>query len=214
VYRRSTDSPFPTLAGKNEVENATSQQYTMSLDLVLGPMWAGKSSYIIGKIRRYRAIGWNVLVVANPLDDRYGSQVISSHDKEQVAALAIADLDALYEDTRYKEARLLVIEEAQFYSGLYAFVKTAVERDKKHVVCVGLDGDAFRKPFGEILSLIPICDNVEKIKSLCAECGDGTPALFSHRHVHTNESAQIQVGAETTYIPLCRSHYLEKNASK
>jgi len=183
----------------------------MSLDLVLGPMWAGKSSYMIGKIRRYRAIGWNVLVIANPLDNRYGSQIVSSHDKEQVAALAIADLSSLYEDSRYTNAKLLVIEEAQFYKGLYDFVQRAVEHDKKHVVCVGLDGDAHRKPFGELLSLIPICDNVEKIKSLCAECRDGTPALFTHRFVPSHTSTQIQVGAEATYEPLCRNHYLEKN---
>ena len=181
----------------------------MSLKLYCGPMWAGKSSYIIGKIRRYRAIGWEVLVVANPLDDRYGSHVVSSHDKEQVSALAIADLTKLYEEPRYQSSRLLVLEEAQFYRGLYEFVKTAVERDKKHVVCVGLDGDAERKPFGEILSLIPLCDNVEKIKSLCAQCGDGTPALFTHRITQTQ--TQIQVGAEGTYTPLCRKHFLEQN---
>ena len=181
----------------------------MSLDIVLGPMWAGKSSYIIGKIRRYRAIGWEVLVIANPLDDRYGTHVVSSHDKEQVSALAIADLNSLFEQTQYKQAKLLVIEEAQFYKGLYDFVKNAVERDGKHVVCVGLDGDADRNPFGEILRLIPLCDNVEKIKSLCAECGDGTPALFTHRI--TQSSTQIQVGAEGTYKPLCRKHFLQKN---
>ena len=182
----------------------------MSLDIVLGPMWAGKSSYIIGKIRRYRAIGWEVLVVSNPLDDRYGSHVISSHDKEQIPALAISDLTTLYTTEQYKNTRLLVIEEAQFYKDLYTFVKTAVEKDSKHVVCVGLDGDANRKPFGEILQLIPLCDNVEKIKSLCAVCRDGTPALFTHRN--TPSQTQIQVGAEDTYSPLCRKHFLEKNS--
>jgi thymidine kinase len=181
----------------------------MSLDIVLGPMWAGKSSYIIGKIRRYRAIGWEVLVIVNPLDDRYGNHVVSSHDKEQISALAISDLSNLFDHSRYSSSRLLVIEEAQFYKGLYDFVKLAVERDNKHVVCVGLDGDAERQPFGEILSLIPLCDNVEKIKSLCAECGDGTPALFTHRF-HKSQT-QIQVGSKTTYAPLCRKHYIEKN---
>ena len=184
----------------------------MSLDIVLGPMWAGKSSYIIGKIRRYKAIGWDVFVVANPLDNRYGTHVVSSHDQEQVSAFAISDLSTLYEHPNYTSCRLLVIEEAQFYKGLYDFVIRAVERDKKHVVCVGLDGDAKRKPFGEILNLIPLCDNVEKIKSLCIECGDGTPALFSHRCV--NAEQQIQVGAKGTYEPLCRKHFLEKNPSK
>lgn len=181
----------------------------MSLDLVLGPMWAGKSSYILGKIRRYKAIGWDVLVIVNPLDTRYGSHVLSTHDKEQVSAFAISDLTFLDTLPAYASARLLVIEEAQFFTGLYDFVKKAVETDRKHVVCVGLDGDANRKPFGEILQLIPLCDTVEKIQSLCADCKDGTPALFSHRIVPSE--AQVQVGAETLYEPLCRNHFLEKN---
>ena len=183
----------------------------MSLDIVLGPMWAGKSSYIIGKIRRYKAIGWDVLVIANPLDNRYGTQIVSSHDKEQISALAVDELSGLFQNPQYEKAKLLVIEEAQFYKGLYEFVRSAVEQDGKHVVCVGLDGDAQRKPFGELLSLIPLCDNVEKIKSLCAECRDGTPALFTHRLIASQE--QIQVGAEDTYTPLCRKHFLQKNLS-
>jgi len=186
----------------------------MSLDIVLGPMWAGKSSYIIGKIRRYKAIGWDVLVVANPLDNRYGTHIVSSHDKEQISALAVAELSSLVLNAQYEKAKLLVIEEAQFYKGLYDFVSTAVERDGKHVVCVGLDGDANRKPFGELLRLIPLCDNVEKIKSLCAECRDGTPALFTHRITQAQTQEQIQVGAEDTYVPLCRKHFLQKNESK
>lgn len=181
----------------------------MSLDLVLGPMWAGKSSFILGKIRRYKAIGWDVLVVVNPLDNRYGIQILSTHDKEQVSGLALSDLSVLPTLDSYRSARLIVIEEAQFFQGLYDFVKKAVERDQKHVVCVGLDGDATRRPFGEILQLIPLCDTVEKIQSLCADCRDGTPALFSHRIVASEE--QVQVGAETLYKPLCRKHFLAKN---
>lgn len=183
----------------------------MSLDLVLGPMWAGKSSYILGKIRRYRAIGWDVLVVVNPLDNRYGTHVVSSHDHDQTPALAINDLASLFSDERYQRAQLIIVEEAQFFKNLYNFVQRAVDQDGKHVVCVGLDGDAERKPFGEILSLIPICDNVEKIKSLCAECKDGTSALFSYRNAHIQE--QVAVGAENLYMPLCRKHYLTKKIS-
>jgi len=204
------------------MKGAPIYRYTMSLDIVLGPMWAGKSSYIIGKIRRYRAIGWDVFVVTNPLDNRYGSQVVSSHDKEQVSAHAVSELTTLYEDPLYTKAKLLVIEEAQFYKGLYNFVKRAVEEDGKHVVCVGLDGDANRKPFGEILSLIPLCDTLEKIKSLCSECKDGTPALFTHRFVTLRDGTpvaavtaqaqtQINVGGEDSYAPLCRKHFLANN---
>lgn len=181
----------------------------MSLDLVLGSMWAGKSSRAIGTIRRYKAIGWNVLVLVHSLETRYGTQSVTNHDKEHVSALALSDLSTLDTLPVYQSAQLIVIEEAQFFTGLYDFIKKSVERDGKRVICVGLDGDANRRPFGEILQLIPLCDSVEKLQSLCADCRDGTPGLFSHRIVHSTE--QIQVGAEDTYEPLCRKHFLAKN---
>lgn len=181
----------------------------MSLDLVLGSMWAGKSSHAIGQIRRYKAIGWSVLVIVHALDTRYGSNHLSSHDEEHEPAFTLHDLSSLETNPVYASSQLIVIEEAQFFTGLYSFVKKAVERDGKRVICIGLDGDANRKPFGEILQLIPLCDSVTKLQSLCADCKDGTPALFSHRIVPSEE--QVQVGAENTYEPLCRNHFLAKN---
>ena len=180
----------------------------MSLDIVLGPMWAGKSSYILGKIRRYRAIGWNVLVITNSLDDRYGHHVISNHDNEYLPAVSCKNLLPMLVDERYKAAQLIILEESQFFPDLFEFTVKAVDIDQKHVVCVGLDGDSERRPFGSILQLIPYCDHVEKITSLCVECCNGTPALFSYRKNPSTE--QIQVGAEASYAPLCRKHFLAK----
>jgi thymidine kinase len=180
----------------------------MSLDLVVGPMWAGKSSYILSKIRRYKAIGWEVYVITNSLDHRYGHYVISTHDNEQHSAVSVRTLLPLREEESYKKANLIILEEAQFFQDLVRFVLKAVEEDGKHLIVVGLDGDSERKPFGDILQLIPYCDSIEKITSLCIECSDGTPALFSHRCVKSEE--QILVGADTVYQPLCRKHYLKK----
>ena len=181
----------------------------MSLNLVVGPMWAGKSSYILSKIRRYKAIGWDVYVITNALDHRYGHYVISNHDSDQFPAVSVRNLLPLRTEPNYVNAKLIILEEAQFFQDLVTFVLKAVEEDGKHVICVGLDGDSERRPFGDILKLIPYCDNVEKITSLCTECSDGTPALFSYRSVATKE--QVAVGAESMYQPLCRKHYLEKN---
>jgi thymidine kinase len=180
----------------------------MSLSLVIGPMWAGKSSYILSKIRRYKAIGWEVFVITNALDHRYGQYVISNHDSDQYPATSVRSLLPLQEEDNYKKAKLIILEEAQFFEDLISFVLKAVEEDGKHVVCVGLDGDSERKPFGDILKLIPYCDSVEKITSFCSLCSDGTPALFSYRIVEVDQ--QIAVGADNLYKPLCRKHYLEK----
>lgn len=179
----------------------------MSLSLVIGPMWAGKSSSILSKIRRYKAIGWDVFVVTNSLDQRYGEFVISSHDNDQHSALAVSTLMPLLKEEEYKKAKLIILEEAQFFDDLVRFVLKAVEEDGKHVICVGLDGDSERRPFGDILKLIPYADTIEKITSLCSDCADGTPALFSYRCVESTE--QIVVGANHMYKPLCRKHYLK-----
>lgn len=183
----------------------------MSLNLVVGPMWAGKSSYILSKIRRYKAIGWDVYVITNALDHRYGHYVLSTHDNEQHSAVSVRTLLPLRNEEKYKQAKLIILEEAQFFQDLVSFALKAVEEDGKHLIVVGLDGDSERKPFGDVLKLIPYCDSVEKITSLCSECGDGTPALFSYRC--TASSEQVLVGAENVYKPLCRSHYLEKKAT-
>jgi thymidine kinase len=49
------------------------------------------------------------------------------------------------------------------------------------VFVAGLDGDFERKKFGAVLDLIPLCDKVTKLASLCSFCRDGTPAIFSKR---------------------------------
>ena len=77
----------------------------------------------------------------------------------------------------------------------------------KKIYISGLDGDFERKKFGNILDLIPHCDNVRKLKSLCSICKNGTPGIFSMRL--TNEKEQTLVGSDN-YIPVCRNCY-EKN---
>ena len=75
-----------------------------------------------------------------------------------------------------------------------------------NVFIVGLDGDFNRNKFGEILDLIPYADTCTKIHSLCKICKDGTPGIFSKRI--NNCKDQTQIGANDTYIPVCRQHYL------
>ena len=75
--------------------------------------------------------------------------------------------------------------------------------NKKVYVC-GLDGDFERKKFGQILDLIPLCDTVTKLTSLCSLCKNGTKGIFSKRI--TSETEQTVVGSDN-YIPVCRNCY-------
>jgi thymidine kinase len=79
----------------------------------------------------------------------------------------------------------------------------------KQIYICGLDGDFERKKFGSILDLIPLCDKVTKLTSLCSLCKNGTLGIFSMRL--TKEKEQLVVGSEN-YIPVCRVCY-DKNVS-
>ena len=184
----------------------------MSLELYVGPMWAGKSSTVLGTLRRYKSIGWNILVLTAAADTRYGTEMIVSHDQDKYPARSVKSLLPLSSESDYTTAQLIVIEEAQFFPDLYDFVITAVEKDAKHVICVGLDGDSDRKPFGDLLRLVPLCDKLTKLTALCSECKDGSPALFSF--YKNLKSTQVAVGASDHYEPLCRKHFLAKTAAK
>ena len=179
----------------------------MSLQLILGPMFAGKSSELLGTIRKYSAIGWPVFVITHSFDKRYGVKPeIVSHDSERHPALAISDFYGVFDMPDYKHAKLIIIEEAQFFEALKEFVMVAVEHHGKDVICVGLDGDAERKPFGQLIDLIPYCDSVVKRTAFCRRCKEPTPALFTYRL--SREDGQVLVGGAETYEPLCRKHYL------
>ena len=106
-----------------------------------------------------------------------------------------------------------MIEEAQFFTGLYDFVMNAVENDSKDVIVVGLDGDSDRVPFGEIFDLFPMADEVVRLTALCKRCGDGSAALFTAL-LGGCKDTQICVGGADLYEAMCRRHYLENVESQ
>jgi thymidine kinase len=179
-------------------------------------MFAGKSSAVITKVRRAEVIGWKTLVITSSIDTRYentdtGTSHLTTHDKNSLSALGVSVLKGVCERSDYISARLIVIEEAQFFPDLYEFVIRAVEKDGKDVIVVGLDGDSDRKPFGQMLNLVPIADEILRLTSLCKRCGDGSPALFSALVRGTAKAEQIFVGGTDVYEAMCRKHYLENS---
>jgi thymidine kinase len=182
------------------------------LDLIIGPMYSGKSTHLIGSIYRYESIGKKVMCINHNIDNRYGTNVISSHNMLQRKCISTERLASIFDNKDYADCHIVVIEEGQFFTDLLYFVERAVDTDKKHVIVAGLSGDFKRRPFGQILDLVPIADSIEKLTAFCKLCCDGTLAHFSKRIVGGGDSytksEQILVGTSDTYLPVCRFHYL------
>jgi len=70
----------------------------------------------------------------------------------------------------------------------------------KVVIISALDGTFQRKPFGRILELIPMAEQISKLTSVCAVCGKD--ASFSQR-LTLEQDVEVIGGAEM-YRPVCR----------
>jgi len=182
----------------------------MPLEIIMGCMFSGKSTEVIRRIKRLKTLGKNVMIINNSLDTRYTNGelgFIATHNEECVPCISADKLLNLVDTQSFRDADVIIVEEAQFFSDLYEFSTKAVDNHNKHVIVSGLDGDAERKPFGDILRLIPHAEKVTKLSALCLECNDGTEAFFSKRLIYENMNPQVSVGAADKYIAVCRRHY-------
>ena len=179
------------------------------LELIIGPMFSGKSTELIRHIRMMKVINAKYIVIKPKIDTRYDSDKIVSHNKDSESCIVVDDLNEITDDI-INDCSYLIIDEGQFLKNLKNKVLYWVEKLKKNVIIGGLDGDFQRNPIGEIIDLIPYADICNKETALCKICNDGTLALFSHR-ISNNNKEQILIGTNDAYIPVCRSHYLNLN---
>ena len=202
-----------------------SNSSTGYLELILGPMFSGKSSRIVEIYKQCNFCNISVAVINHTIDNRYDDELLSTHDKVKIPCIKTERLSDVWTNSIDIEADLntsprvqdkfkvgksdvILINEGQFFEDLYEVVVEMLKRDKKVYIC-GLDGDFERKRFGTILDLIPLCDKVTKLTSLCSLCKNGTPGIFSMRL--TNETDQTVVGSDN-YIPVCRKCYSNKHS--
>lgn len=180
------------------------QQQQMSyLELILGPMYSGKTSRLISLYNQYKFCNISTLVINHSLDRRYDELMLSSHDKIKIECIQTSTLMEQIEAA--KKVDVVLINEGQFFRDLYEFVTTLLgNRDHPiKIYIASLDGDFERKKIGQTLDLIPYADKIQKLTALCSICRNSV-AIFSKRI--TTETEQIVVGS-SNYLPTCRKCY-------
>ena len=179
------------------------------LEIILGSMFSGKTSRLVEIYKQCKFCNIPVVVLNHCCDNRYDDELLSTHDKVKIPCIKTNSLFEIWHkyyldnENDVKKAEVILINEGQFFSDLYEVVDDMLQKGKKVYVC-GLDGDFKRHKFGQMLDLIPLCDKVTKLTSLCSICKNGTPGIFSKRI--TTEKEQTIVGSDN-YIPVCRICY-------
>ena len=189
----------------------------MSLDLIIGPMYSGKTSELLRQLFTVAEVGMKALYINHSLDVRNSADVFSSHNPQlkdklsigSVKMISAGDLSAVCDVDTYD---IIGIDEAQFFSSL-DLVHCWVEKMNKRVIVAGLSGDYNRRPFGHVLDLIPHCDTVMKLTAYCMECCKNkklTQALFTCKiegKACVSPDSVVDIGGPEKWIAACRSCY-------
>ena len=179
------------------------------LELIIGPMFSGKTTKIIEIYNKYKDI-FNILVVNYIGDDRYSTTEIVSHNGIKIPTISLKNLSDIDNNIIYSQKMndisMIIINEGQFFKDIYEWVKIQTDFYKKNIIVCGLDGDYKREPFTNFIKLIPLANNIIKVSGVCKSCADGTPSVFTYRK--TNELTQEVIGTDI-YIPVCRTCYLK-----
>ncbi len=177
------------------------------LTLVVGPMFAGKTTYLINKVTELGKE--NVLIVKPRLDSRYSKKAIVSHNHIKLPAQIIDEKskDNLIKtyNPRYQH---LFLDEANFFSfsNLWPQLKFWLEKGK-NITVAGLEYDYRRQIFGSIHQLRQYTNEVVQLYAICDGCGG--PATLSYRK--KPRQGQVIVGGADLYGACCPQCYSRLN---
>ena len=216
---------------KTKEQSMGSNEECGYLEVVLGPMFSGKSSHLEQLYNKYTRCKVPAVVINHicdacrytvdddleGIDDCNGNSVtradttektyMITHEQHRIPCTYVSSLFSVKKET-IESCTVFLINEGQFFAELAVFVQELLEKKKTVIVC-GLDGDFKRAKFGQMLDIIPLCDKVTKLTATCEMCKrPNTPAIFTVR-LNSDTRDQVLVGGAEIYKPVCRSCYIK-----
>ena len=185
------------------------------LEVVVGSMFSGKSEELIRRVKRSLIAKRRVQVFKPQIDDRYGLELVRSHDGDSFVARPVrssAEIPQLLDP----ETSVVAVDEVQFFDAGIVDVARSLVAGGRRVICAGLDLDFRGEPFGPVPALLALAERVDKLEAICVVCGEpgtrtqrivnGTPADY--------DDPIIVIGAQEAYEARCRTcHEVPRRAA-
>lgn len=165
-------------------------------------MFSGKTTELIRRCRRLKAVGKNVLIINHKNDNRNGIHSVSTHDGMELEAKSVDMVTVHWFDTFKDNYDVIAFDEGQFFDGLRDVV-IALKKMDKSVIISGLQGDSEMNSWKSITELIPLADDIIQVKALCVRCHKEAP--FTRRLKPGGN--QIIVGGKDKYMACCYKCY-------
>ena len=166
------------------------------LEVIVGPMFSGKSEELIRRLKRARIARQRVGCFKPDIDLRYHRTAIASHSEQTHEAAVVTPTaerlrEALFIGGHVDEIEVVGVDEVQFFDeGILPLVMDLVGMGKR-VILAGLDTTFANEPFGPVPALMALADKVTKLSAVCMTCGQ--PAIHTQRLGDSQEL--VMVGA-------------------
>lgn len=185
------------------------------IEVVIGPMYSGKSEELIRRIKRAKIAKQNIVVFKPSIDNRYSECDVVSHSGDSVNAIPISNPKEIYNFIDEK-TQVVGIDEVQFFDEEIVNIAVDLADRGIRVIAAGLDMDFKGEPFGPTPRLLAIAEFVDKIQAICSVCGQ--PATRSQRLINGEPAKYddpiIQIGAVESYEARCRKCHIVYNKKK
>lgn len=168
-------------------------------------MFAGKTIELVKRCRTYAISAKKCVIIRPDIDTRATNAVegaaIYTHAETDLFGLPIqrvgtdqSTLPSIY------EYDVIGIDEGQFMLNLDSIVRDLLKRDKI-VIIAALNGKFDTTPWLSVSKVIPLCDEIKSLKSICSICGKWTATTTKLRDEHINNP--ILIGGAEKYMVLC-----------
>jgi thymidine kinase len=178
------------------------------IEVICGPMFAGKTEEIIRRVRRLNYAKKKVLVFKPKIDNRFAEDLIVSHNNSKTEAI---EIDNALEILLYikKDVDAVVVDEAQFFDAAIVDVAQHLADRGIRVIIGGLDNNFKGEPFGPMPQLLAIAEEVTKLTAICVI--SGKPATRTQRLIDGKPASYndpiVLIGASESYEPRARSYH-------
>ncbi len=205
---------------------------TARLEVIVGPMFSGKTELLIARLNRALYAGKRLRILKPAHDTRTQGFIAArrvnpdgtTEVSDKLSAIMIRGEEDFWRVAGRQDYDVLAVDEAQFFAldepmrdslGWFGRAVRELMRLRRatplRIIVAGLDMDFAENPFGPMPGLLAIADSIDKLTGVCMVCGSDAGRI-SHRIVPGE--AQLVVGDAGEYQVRCRACYEPPGAVK
>lgn len=175
------------------------------IEVITGPMFAGKTEELIRRVRRLQFANRNIIVFKPAIDNRYADNEVVSHNDSRTQSISISKASQIMEYVK-SDTEVVAIDEIQFLDEEALEICEYLADRGIRVIVSGLDRDFRGEPFSFMPKLLSMAEYVTKLSAICVKCH--TPATRTQRIIDGKPAKYndpiILVGAKDSYEARCR----------